>query len=116
MDQKKLMLRVKYKTDNEKLTINSQMYFIADTAVFSVSDLVNQKSSIMMAWLEGETLKTKVLYEPQNPGAVNINKVITEREKQAILIMVSDGAIAIISSKDPKNCTPQVIRTQAKQG
>ncbi|MCL4537539.1 MAG: hypothetical protein M1610_08115 [Nitrospirae bacterium] len=114
MDQKKLMMRVKYKTDNEKLTINSQMYFIADTAVFSVNDLVNQKGSVMMAWLEGETLKTRVLYEPPNPGAVTINKVITEREKQAILIMASDGTIAVISSKDPKNCTPQVIKTQAK--
>lgn len=112
MDQKKLFLRAKYKTDNEKLTINSQMYFIADTAVFTVTSLVNQKCSLMMAWLEGETLKTKVLYEPQSP--VSISKVIANKEKEAMLIMIPDGTIVVISSKNPKECTPQIIKQQAK--
>lgn len=112
MDAKKLMLRVKYKTDDEKLTINSQMYFIADTAIFTATDLVRQKCSLMMAWLEGEMLKTKVLYEPQ--VIVTINKVIVQKEKEAVLAMMSDGAIVIISSKDPKGLAPQIVRQQAK--
>lgn len=112
MDQKKLMLRIKYKTDNERLTINSQMYFIADTAVFTVSDLVKQKSSLMMAWLEGETLHMKPLYIPQNNKPIGINKIINNKEKEAMLIMLSDGMIVIISSKDPKSCTPQIIKPQ----
>lgn len=111
-DQKKLMMRVKNKTDNEKLTINSQMYFIADTAIFAASDLATQKSSVVMAWLEGEYLKTKALYEPI--GVININKVITKSEKQAILIMLSDNAVIVISSNDPKGCIPQVVKPQAK--
>jgi len=110
-NQRKLIERVKVKTDNEKLSINSQMYFISDTSVFSVSDLIRKKSSVMMAWLEGEALRTKVLYEPRD--LVTINKAIVKREKEAILLMVSDDAIVVVSSKDPKGCTPQVIK-QAK--
>lgn len=116
MDQKKLMLRVKYKTDNEKLTINSQMYFIADTAVFTVSDLVKQKSSLMMAWLEGEMLHMKPLYDPHGPQGnkpIAITKIINNKEKEAMLIMLSDGMVVVISSKDPKGCTPQIIKPQA---
>jgi hypothetical protein len=113
MDSKKLMLRVKYKTDNEKLTINSQMYFIAGTAVFTVSDLVKQKSSLMMAWLEGETLHMKPLYDPQGNNPVRISKVINNREKEAMIIMLSDGMVVVISSRDPKGCTPQIIKPQA---
>lgn len=112
-DQKKLMERLKVKTDNEKLSINSQLYFIADAAVLSVADFIRKKSTVIMAWLEGEKLVTKTLYEPEK--IVNINKVIVKREKEAMLIMISDEAIIVISSKDPKGCTPQVIRPQQKQ-
>lgn len=112
MDQKKLMLRVKYKTDNEKLTINSQMYFIANTAVFTVNDLVKQKSSLMMAWLEGEMLHMKSLYDPQGNKPIGITKIINNKEKEAMLIMLSDGMVVVISSRDPKGCTPQVIKPQ----
>ncbi|BCB95569.1 hypothetical protein JZK55_04910 [Dissulfurispira thermophila] len=112
IDQKKLMLRVKHKTDNEKLTINSQMYFISDTAVFTVNDLIKQKNSLMLAWLEGETLHMKSLYIPQNNKPIGITKIINNKEKEAIIIMLSDGMIVIISSKDPKNCTPQIIKSQ----
>lgn len=108
--QRKLIERVKLKTDNEKLSINSQMYFISDASVFSVSDLIRKKSSVMMAWLEGEALRTKVLYEPSD--LVTINKAIVKREKEAILLMVSDDAIVVVSSKDPKGCTPQIIKHQ----
>jgi hypothetical protein len=113
MDQKKLMLRVKYKTDNEKLTINSQMYFVAGTAVFTINDLVKQKSSLMMAWLEGETLHTKPLYNPHGNKPVGISKVINNKEKEAMIIMLSDGIVVVISAKDPKGCTPQIIKPQA---
>jgi hypothetical protein len=114
MDQKKLMLRVKYKTDNEKLTINSQMYFIADTAVFTVSDLVKQKSSLVMAWLEGEILHMKPLYDPQGNKPIGITKIVNNKEKEAMLIMLSDGMVVVISSKDPKGCTPQIIKPRAE--
>ena len=107
-NQRKLIERVKVKTDNEKLSINSQMYFISDASVFSVSDLIRKKSSVMMAWLEGESLRTRVLYEPSD--LVTINKAIVKREKEAILLMISDDAIVVVSSKDPKGCTPQVIK------
>ncbi len=111
-DLKKLMFRVKNKMDTEKLTINSQMYFIEDTAVFIAGDLALRKCTLSMAWLEGELLKIKTLYEPQ--GTVTIQKALTNREKEAMLIMVGDGAIVVVSSKDPKGCAPQVIKQQAK--
>ncbi len=66
MDQNKLKTRVKNKTDSEKLTINSLMYFVGDTVIFTVNDLVRQKSTLVMAWLEGEMLRTKNLYEPES--------------------------------------------------
>jgi len=113
MDQKKLILRIKYKTDNEKLIINSLMYFVGETAVFSANDLVRQKSTLMMAWLEGEALKTKNLYEPG--GAFTINKVLRKNEKDAMLIMTSDGAVVILSTKDPKGVEPQVTKIQSAQ-
>ena len=108
MDQKKLMLRIKYKTDSEKLIINSLMYFVVDTGVFSVNDLVRQKSTLMMAWLEGEALKTKKLYEPE--GSFTISKVLRKNDKDAMLIMTSDGTVVIISTTDPKGIDPQVTK------
>ncbi|MCL4492083.1 MAG: hypothetical protein M1510_09315 [Nitrospirae bacterium] len=113
-NQKKLIFRMKNKADSEKLSINSQMYFIADkAAVCTVSDLARQKSSLTMAWMEEETLKTKVLYEPQS--LVTINKAIIKREKEAMLFMLSDGVIVIVSSKEPTGCTPQVVTPRAKE-
>lgn len=112
MDQKKLMMRVKNKAEGEKLTINSELYFIADTVVFTVSSLVSQKSSLMMAWLEGETLHMKALYEPA--ATINISKVVVKREKEAMLVMVSDNTIVVVSSKDPKGHAPQIIKSPAK--
>lgn len=109
--QRKLIERVKSKADNDKLSINSQMYFISDASVFAVSDLIRQKSSVMMAWLEGEALRTKVLYEPLD--VTTINKAIVKREKEAILLMLSDNTIVVVSSKDPKGLAPQIIK-QAK--
>ncbi|MEW6118165.1 MAG: hypothetical protein AB1553_14900 [Nitrospirota bacterium] len=112
MDQKKLMTRVKYKTDNERLNINSLVYSIADTAIFTVNNLVNQKGALMMAWLEGDTLHTKTLYEPATQAT--ISKVLTMEDKDAKLIMLSDGMIVILSIKDPKGCTPQIVKQQTK--
>ena len=106
------MTRIKYKVENEKLTINSQVYFIGGAAVFAATDLAKQKCSLMMAWLEGEVLKTKALYEPQ--GVVTISKMIVQREKDAMLAMMSDKNIVIISSKDPKGLPPQIVKQQAK--
>ncbi len=111
-DPKKLMFRIKNKIESEKLTINSQMYFIEDTAVYIASDLAGRKCTLSMAWLEGELLKIKTLYEPQ--GIVTIQKVLTNREKEAMLIMVADSSIVVVSSKDPKGCAPQVIKQPAK--
>ncbi|MBF0559832.1 MAG: hypothetical protein HQL08_13750 [Nitrospirae bacterium] len=113
MDQKKLMMRIKYKTDDEKLIINSLMYFVGETALFSANDLVHQKSSLVMAWLEGETLKTKNLYEPG--ASFTISKVLRKNEKEAMLIMTSDGAVVIISTKDPQGIAPQITKMQSPQ-
>ncbi|MGO9014354.1 MAG: hypothetical protein ACLQF0_05185 [Dissulfurispiraceae bacterium] len=111
MDEQKLLMRIRNKTDNEKMMINSLMYFVADTAVFTVNDLVRQKSKLVMAWLEEETLKTKNLYEPES--TLTINKVLKKSEKEAMLIMTSDGTIVIISTKDPKGVAPQLAKQQS---
>ena len=111
MDEQKLLMRIRNKTDNEKMMINSLMYFVADTAIFTVNDLVRQKSKLVMAWLEGDTLKTKNLYEPES--TLTIGKVLKKSEKEAMLIMTSDGTIVIISTKDPKGVAPQITRQQS---
>ncbi len=111
MDDQKLLMRIRNKTDNEKMMINSLMYFVADTAVFTVNDLVRQKSKLVMAWLDDETLKTKNLYEPES--TLTINKVFKKTEKEAMLIMTSDGTVVIISTKDPKGVEPQITRKQS---
>lgn len=112
-EQQKLIFRLKNKADNEKLSINSQMYFIAEkAAVCTVSDLARQRTSLTMSWMEGDSVKTKVLYEPR--GIATIAKAIINREKEAMLFMMSDGIIVVVSSKDPTGCTPQVIKPQAK--
>jgi hypothetical protein len=111
MDQKKLMMRIKNKTDSEKLIINSLMYFVGDTAVFTMNDLVRQKSILVMAWLEGETLKTKNLYEPE--GSFTIGKVLRKSEKEAMMIIISDGTVVIISTKDPTGVAPQITKKQS---
>ncbi|MEW5745384.1 MAG: hypothetical protein AB1805_08115 [Nitrospirota bacterium] len=112
MDQKKLMFRIKNKTDQEKLTISSMMYFVADTAVFTVTDMIRQKCSLMMAWLEEDALKMKVLYEPS--AAVTIGKMLNKSDKGIHIVMLSDGALVILSMKDPKGVAPQVVKQQAK--
>jgi|SRR5208283_319411 len=108
MDEEKLLMRIRNKADNDKLMINSLMYFVGDTAVFTINDLVRQKSKLVMAWLEGESLKTKNLYEPE--GTLTIGKVFKKSEKEAMLIMTSDGTVVIISTKDPKGLDPQITR------
>ncbi len=108
-DRNKLLMRVKNKTDQEKLTINSQMYFIADSAIFTTGDLIRQKSSLMLAWLEGEMLRTKALYEPPQ-GFITINKVIAKHEKQVMLVMLSDNTVAIVSSENPVGLAPQIVK------
>ena len=110
MDEQKLLMRIRNKADNEKLMINSLMYFVGDTAVFTENDLVRQKSKLVMAWLDGEMLKTKNLYEPE--GTLTISKVFKKSEKEAMLIMTSDGTVVIISTKDPKGLAPQITRQQ----
>lgn len=112
MDQNKLKTRVKNRTDSEKLTINSLMYFVADTVIYSVNDLVHRKSALVMAWLEGEMLRTKNLYEPES--SITISKVLKKSEKEAMLIMTSDGTVVIISTKDPKGVTPQITKQPSK--
>ena len=111
MDEKKLLMRIRNKADNEKLMINSLMYFVADTAVYTVNDLVRQKSKLVMAWLDGEQLKTKNLYEPES--TLTISKVFKKSEKEAMLIMTSDGTVVIISTKDPKGVDPQITKQQS---
>jgi len=111
MDQKKLINRVKNKAESEKQTINSLMYFAGDTTVFTISDLVKQKSTLQMAWLEGETLQTKILYEPA--GILNISKVLKKSEKELMLIITSDGTVVIISTKDPTAIAPQIAKQQS---
>jgi hypothetical protein len=111
MDEQKLLMRIRNKADNEKLMINSLMYFVADTAIFTINDLVRQKSRLVMAWLDGEMLKTKNLYEPEN--TLTISKVLKKREKEATLIVTSDGTVVIISTKDPKGLAPQITRQQS---
>ncbi len=111
MDEQKLLMRIRNKADSEKLMINSLMYFVGDTAVYTVNDLVRQKSRLVMAWLEEETLKTKNLYEPE--GTLTIGKVFKKSEKEAMLIMTSDGTVVIISTKDPKGVDPQITRKQS---
>ena len=111
MDEKKLLMRIRNKTENEKLMINSLMYFVADTAIFTVNDLVRQKSKLVMAWLDGEILKTKNLYEPES--TLTIGKVFKKSEKEAMLIMTSDGTVVIISTKDPKGLAPQITKQQS---
>jgi len=111
MDEQKLLMRIRNKTDNEKLIINSLMYFVADTAIFTVNDLVRQKSKLVMAWLDGEMLKTKNLYEPES--TLTIGKVFKKNDKEAMLIMTSDGTVVIISTKDPKGLAPQITRQQS---
>lgn len=113
MDQKKLILRIKYKTDSEKLIINSLMYFVSDAAIFSVNDLVRRKSTLVMAWMEGETLNTKNLYEPGE--SFTISKVLRKDDKEAMLIMTSDGSVVIISTKDPKGIVPQITKMKPAQ-
>ena len=105
-------MRVKNKTDSEKLTINSLMYFAGNTTVFTVSDLVSRTSTLLMAWLEEETLKTKILYGPV--GIMNISKVLKKSEKEAMLIMTTDGTLVIISTKDPTGSPPQIVKQQSK--
>lgn len=108
MDQKKLILRIKYKTDDEKLIINSLMYFVGEAAIFSVNNLVHQRSTLMMGWMEGETLKTKNLYEPG--ASFTISKVLRKDDKEVMLIMTSDGSVVIISTKDPSGVAPQITK------
>lgn len=108
MDQRKLIQRVKNKADSEKLSISSLMYFVGEATVFTVSDLVRRKSKLMMAWIEGEALKEKLLYEPEGP--LNISRVLKKSEKEIMLIMASDGAVIIVSTKDPTGIPPQIAK------
>lgn len=113
MDQKKLIERVKSKTEYESLSINSQIYFIGDTAVFTASDMIRRQSSLTLAWFEGDRLVTKALYDSQT--LVTINRIIAKREKEAMLAMLSDDTIVVISAKDPKGLPAQVIKQQEKK-
>lgn len=111
VDQHKLITKVKLKTDGEKLTINSLMYFVGDASVFTLSDLVRRKTSLMMAWLEGETLKMKTLYEPA--GDLNVTKALKKSEKDVMLFMLSDNTVVAVSTKNPISAAAQIIKPKA---
>jgi len=111
-DQKKLMNRVKLKAEKDRMTISSMMYFVAHSTVFAVKDLVSLQESLQMAWLEGEALQQKEL-APILAG-VSIQKVLRKDDKDAMLFVMSDNTIVVISASDPVSRPPQIIKSPSK--
>ena len=112
VDQNRLMNRVKHRTEADRLTISSMMYFVAEAAVFAVRDLVSQQASLQMAWLEGEALMMKPLADL--PGGISIAKVLKKEDKNAMLFVLSDNSIVVVSAEDPVGRPHQMIRPQTK--
>ncbi|MDX9715352.1 MAG: hypothetical protein RBT37_07980 [Dissulfurispiraceae bacterium] len=106
--QKVLMERVKIKTEAAKETIDSLVYFVKDSVIYISKDLATSALTLMMSWLEGEMLKSKKLYEPE--GNVAITKVLNKKEKEAMLFMMSDGAIIVVSTNNPTGTNAQIIK------
>ena len=111
IDQNKLMNRIKIKTEADRMTISSMLYFVRETAVYAVKDLVTQQSSLQMAWLDGESLTTKQLADL--PAGVSIAKVLKKEDKDAMLFVLSDNSLVVISASEPSARPPQVIRQRA---
>ncbi|HSW65075.1 MAG TPA: hypothetical protein VLH56_17450 [Dissulfurispiraceae bacterium] len=112
VDQNKLMNRIKHKTEADRLTISSMMYFVAEAAVFAVKDLASQHASLHMAWLEGAALMMKPLADL--PGSITIAKVLKKEDKDAMLFVLSDNSIIVVSAVDPVGRLHQMIRPQPK--
>jgi len=106
--QKVLMERVKVKTDAAKETIDSLVYFVKETVIYMSKDLATTNLTLMMSWLEGDTLKSKKLYEPE--GNVTITKVLNKKEKEIMLFMISDNAIVVVSTTNPDSTNAQIIK------
>jgi hypothetical protein len=111
IDQNKLMNRIKLKTERDHETISSMMYFVGPCAVFALKNLVSQQESLQMAWLEGETLQQKELIAIQ-PG-ISIQKVLKKEDKDAMLFILSDNVIVVVSTSDPIARPPQIINPSA---
>ncbi|HMK44023.1 MAG TPA: hypothetical protein VK445_07795 [Dissulfurispiraceae bacterium] len=111
-DQKKLMNKVKLKAEADKLTIASMMYFVADAVVFSTRDLVSQQMLLQMAWLSGETLLMKELLS--FTSGVDISRVLKKVDKDAMLFVLTDNVIVVVSASDPVGREPQIIRPQGR--
>ncbi len=112
VDQNKLINRAKIRTEADRLTISSMMYFVSDAAVFSVRDLVSQQASLQMAWLEGEAFMMKLLADL--PGGVSITKVLKKDDKKVMLFLLSDNSIVAVSTEDPVGHQPQIIRPNVR--
>jgi hypothetical protein len=108
IDQNKLMNRIKMKTEVDRATISSMIYFVKETAVFAVKDLVTGQSGLQMAWLDGEALTMKQLADL--PAGVSITKVLKKEDKDAMLFVLSDNSLVVISASEPALRPPQVIR------
>lgn len=112
VDQKKLMNRVKLKTERDRMTISSMMYFVGPTTVFAAKDLVSQQESLQMAWLDGESLHQRSLADI--PAGITIQKVLKKEDKDAMLFVMSDNSLVVVSASDPVGRPAQVIRPQVK--
>ncbi|NLI29733.1 MAG: hypothetical protein GX423_06605 [Nitrospiraceae bacterium] len=112
VDQKKLMNRVKLKTEKDRMTISSMMYFVGPATVFAAKDLVSLQESLQMAWLEGEALQQKEL--APIPAGISIQKVLRKDDKDAMLFVLSDNTIVVVSASDPVSRPPQIIKPPVK--
>lgn len=111
-DQNKLMNRIKLKTEKDRMTISSMMYFVGPATVFAAKDLVTQQESLQMAWLEGEALHQRQLADLA--AGITIQKVLKKDDKDAMLFVMTDNSIVVVSASDPVVRPVQIIRPQPK--
>jgi len=112
VDLKKLMNRVNLKTAKDRMTISWMMYFVGPATVFAAKDLVSLQESLQMAWLEGEALQQKEL--APIPAGISIQKVLRKDDKDAMLFVLSDNTIVVVSASDPVSRPPQIIKPPVK--
>lgn len=112
VDQNKLMNRVKLKTERERMTISSMMYFVGPSTVFAAKDLVSQQESLQMAWLEGEAVQQRQI--APLPAGITIQKVLKKEDKDAMLFMLTDNTIVVVSASDPVARPAQIIKPPVK--
>jgi hypothetical protein len=73
---------------------------------------VSQQESLQMAWLEGEALQQKKLADL--PSGITIQKVLKKEDKDAMLFVLTDNSIVVVSASDPVTRPVQIIRLPAK--